>query len=289
MTAFLARFATIVAALAFVSCFCPAIALPRAVAQENGDYYEDLDEKLAALSSEDLEQLLLFVAGNVVHTLYHEGGHMLISELELPVLAQEEDAVDNLATITMLEVDTDDMDVFLTHAMIGWFLIAEDTYEDLTFYDEHDLNLQRGFRMLCLMVGADEEAFLEFARDAGLPEDRIESCAYDYEQASISWEVATEPYFRDSDTPAGKVKVVHDPAPESLETLALFLKESELLEEVSREFDTFYELPEEITFRATACGMDNAFWNPDDREVILCYELLGGFADIYLDDLAGGE
>jgi len=256
-----------------------------AASTDSGDYHETtttLDQDLAELPRKELEDLFVFVAGNALFTLYHEGGHMLVSELGLPVLAQEEDAVDNLATVSMLAADSDDMDAYLTQAMIGWFLIAEETYEDLIFYDEHDLDQQRGYTILCLMVGADEDAFLNLARELDLPEERIETCGFDYDQAAESWEIVTEPHLRDSDMPGGKIKVVHEPAPEGLEGVALFLKESGLMELVAEELDTFYDLPEEVTFRAAACGEENAFWDPDQREVILCHELLGGFADIYL-------
>jgi len=244
--------------------------------------YTSLDDAIAALPPDELEDLFVFVAGNLLFTLYHEGGHMLVSELEIPVLAQEEDAVDNLATLTMLADDSDDMDLFLTQAMIGWFLIADENYEDLVFYDEHDLDQQRGYKMLCMMVGADEDVFRELARDLGLPEERIESCGYDYDQASASWEVVTDPFLRDSDAPAGRIRVIHEPAPHGLESMAIFLKEAELMEEVARQLDTVYDLPHDITFRSAACGMENAFWDPQEREVTLCHELMGGFAEIYL-------
>ncbi|GAB4517847.1 MAG: hypothetical protein Tsb0019_17770 [Roseibium sp.] len=241
-----------------------------------------LDQEILALNPEEREELFVFVAGNALFTLYHEAGHMLVSELGLPVLAQEEDAVDNLATVSMLAADNDDMDLFLTQAMIGWFLIAEEDYDDLIFYGEHDLDQQRGYTILCLMVGADEDAFLELAGELGLPEERIETCGFDYEQAAASWEAVTDSFLRDGDAPGGKISVVHDPAPDELAALALFLKESELMELVAEEFDTLYDLPENVTFRAAECGIENAFWDPDRREVVLCHELLGGFADIYL-------
>ncbi len=249
----------------------------------------DLEKLLADLSTEDLNELFVFVAGNTLFTLYHESGHMLVSELGLPVLAQEEDAVDNLATVSMLAAGSEDMDLFLTNAMVGWFLIADENYDNLVFYDEHDLDQQRGYRMLCLMVGSDEEAFIDLALELGLPEERIETCSIDYEQVSASWEVTTDPFVRDSETPAGKIKIVYDPAQADLEPLALFLKESTLMELVAREIDTFYQLPEMITFRAKTCGMENAFWDPDTREVILCHELLAGFAELYLDSLAAED
>jgi len=259
----------------------PAMAAP-AEGSDHQPPLASLDQEIADLPRAELEEMFVFVAGNALFTLYHEGGHMLISELGLPVLAQEEDAVDNLATVSMLAADSDDMDTYLTQAMYGWFLIADEAYDNLVFYDEHDLDKQRGYAMLCLMVGADEDAFLDLARELDLPEERIETCGFDYDQAADSWEIVTDPYVRDGDAPGGKIKIVHEPAPEGLEAMALFLKESGLMELVAKELDTFYELPEEVTFRAAACGEENAFWDPEQREVILCHELLGGFADIFL-------
>ena len=159
------------------------------------------DARLAELASEDLEDLLVFVGGNALFAAYHEAGHMLVSELNIPVLGQEEDAVDNLATLSMLAADDDETDLLLINAMIGWFLVASLGSDDLVFYGEHDLDEQRGYRILCLMVGADEDAFLDLARDLDLPEERIETCAFDYEQTAASWEAVTDPYLRDGDTP----------------------------------------------------------------------------------------
>lgn len=271
-----------------LSAICLSIALilgslqPDAASADDASRFKDLTTEFQALPEEEQAELLDFVAGNTVFVTYHEAGHMLVSELELPVLAQEEDAVDNLATVSMLAADTEDMDVYLTHAMTGWFLMSEEDTDALVFYGEHDLDQQRGYRMLCLMVGADEDAFIDLAEDLELPEDRIESCALDFEQAADSWEYVTEPYVREEDTVAGRIKVVHEDAPASLAFLATFLKDEKILETIAAEFDTFYELPENVTFRAEPCQEDNAFWDVDTREVIICHELLGGFAELYL-------
>lgn len=249
------------------------------------DAASSLEESLSKLSSDDLESLLVFVGGNALFTAYHEAGHMLISELGIPVLAQEEDAVDNLATLSMLAAETEDTDILLINAMIGWFLVASDDYNDLVFYGEHDLDEQRGYRILCLMVGADEETFLDLAKDLGMPVDRIDACGFDYTQAADSWEAVTDPFVRDSETSGGKITVVHEPAPEGLESVALFLKEAEILEQVAEELDTFYDLPNSVTFRAASCDAENAFWDPATREVTVCHELLGGLAELYIREL----
>ncbi|WP_417671868.1 DUF4344 domain-containing metallopeptidase [Roseibium sp.] len=253
---------------------------------------EDLPERIKALSPEALEEMLVFVAGNTLFTLYHEAGHMLVSELGLPVLGQEEDAVDNLATITMLSRETDDMDLLLSNAMIGWFLIAEEDYDSLLFYGEHDLDLQRGYQMLCLMVGSDPDAFGDLAIELELPEERIETCSFDYDQSVTSWESVTDPHLHPEEqsaaTSKGQISVRYSAAPEDLELLSVFLYESQLMESVAEELDALYALPSPVTFNAMTCGEENAYWDPQAREMTLCYELMAGFADVYLNELYSG-
>lgn len=259
------------------------------MAEDKANQARSLDDRLTGLSSEELENLLVFVGGNALFAAYHEAGHMLISEFRIPVLGQEEDAVDNLATIVMLSDDSEDRDLLLINAMIGWFLVSSDEENDLVFYGEHDLDEQRGYRILCLMVGADEETFADIARDLEMPDERIESCAYDYAQTSDSWREVTDPHTSDSNVPGGKVTVSHEPASDGLKSVALFLKEAGILEQVAEDLDTYFKLPEQITLRTTSCGGSNAYWDANDRSVTLCHELLGAFAELYLDEIADAD
>jgi hypothetical protein len=36
-------------------------------------------------------------------------------------------------------------------------------------------------------------------------------------------------------------------------------------------------MPDDVSFTAMACGAPNAFWDTEERSVILCYELLSAF------------
>jgi len=51
-------------------------------------------ETLSDLTDEQLEEAKSFALGNTIFFLFHESGHMLVSEFDLPVLGKEEDAVD---------------------------------------------------------------------------------------------------------------------------------------------------------------------------------------------------
>lgn len=242
-----------------------------------------LDARLKALPSDALKDLFSFVAGNTLFTLFHEGGHMLVSELGLPVAGQQEEVVDTLTTMTMLATDSEDMNLYLSNAMIGWFLIADRNFDDLAFYRQHDLNSQRGSKMLCLLVGSDKEAFLDLALDLGLSKAQAETCSSAYEQAFRSWQQETNGYLRDDDTPAGMTAVDYGQAAPDLQAIEIFLRESGLMELAAEEFDRLYALPAPVSFSAKACSEKSAYWDPALHEVTVCYELMAGFAEIYLD------
>ena len=37
-----------------------------------------------------------------------------------------------------------------------------------------------------------------------------------------------------------------------------------------------------MTIEATSCGEANAYWDRDERRLVLCYELVGQYADMAL-------
>ena len=108
------------------------------------------------LTEEQREEAIAFAEANTTFVLLHEVGHMLVDQFEIPILGREEDAVDNLATLLLLWQETDEADNALIDAAYGWFLSdASETadFQASDFYDEHRLDLQRGYSIICKMIG----------------------------------------------------------------------------------------------------------------------------------------
>src|SRR5438128_1647538 len=104
-----------------------------------------------------------FVTGNVLFVLAHETAHALISVFEIPVIGREEDAADALATVVALKMGNTFADRVVVNAAKGWFLSDQrDRKEGIpsAFYDEHGLDLQRAYYIVCLMVGGAPEKFI---------------------------------------------------------------------------------------------------------------------------------
>jgi hypothetical protein len=80
----------------------------------------------------------------------------------------------------------------LADAAQGWFLSDrrdQKTGDKVNYYDEHGINLQRAYQIVCLMVGSDKDKFKDLASETKLPKARQDSCAGDYSNASYSWDL----------------------------------------------------------------------------------------------------
>jgi len=226
-----------------------------------------------------------FVAGNLVYVLMHELGHAQISERALPVLGgRDEDAADVYAITTMLAMGTTMSDWVLEQSAIGWFLLAkreERTRATLTFYDEHGLDKQRAYQIVCLMVGSDPKKFKQLADESKLPDSRRESCGPDYRNASYSWQELLKPHRRSPDRPKTRIDVVYGEAKGKLKVHADSARAMRLLETLADWAADEYVWKAPLTIEMRACGETGANWSPFTRKIVLCYELAEELAEVY--------
>ncbi len=62
---------------------------------------------------------------------------------------------------------------------------------------------------------------------------------------------------------------------------AELLKAAEVVPEMANFVATSFKLPFPVTFVLTSCGEANAFWNPEKRAVVYCYELGQAHLDLW--------
>ena len=58
------------------------------------------------------------------------------------------------------------------------------------------------------------------------------------------------------------------------------VREERLLERAAEFVSQHFLLPDELTLRTQECGVPDAYWDGDEREVVLCYELLEAFYNL---------
>ncbi|MBO6539653.1 MAG: hypothetical protein JJ969_09670 [Rhizobiaceae bacterium] len=248
---------------------------------------EKIPAEFTGLSEAQMEEVWEFVFGNALFVLMHEAGHMLISEFELPVLGREEDAVDALSTIIILESDSSVFDNALIDASDSWFLTgaaAGEAGADFAFWDEHSVEEQRAYAIVCMMIGHDAETFGGLDAVEDLPEERRESCVWEYQQTASSWFRLLEPHLRESGV--SEVEIVYEEVSQpDLAVYAEAFRDAGMLELAKELAADAFLLEAGIRFQMASCGEPNAFWDPQERLITYCYELGQAHAELLADYL----
>jgi Putative metallopeptidase len=238
--------------------------------------------RLKKLSAQAKRELVEFVVGNTIFVLGHELGHGLMIEMNMPVLGREEDAADSFAVVTALNIGSAFSERVLMEATKGWVLASKSDKkqgEALAFYDEHGLNLQRAYNVVCFMVGSNPEKYKTLAADTKLPKNRQTSCATDWKNTSWSWEEMLKPHLRSADQPMVAIKVEYEET-KKYAIQARVLRDMGLLEAFAQAAQR-YVWPNPLSMVARSCGEANARWSK--RTLILCYELADEFIELFLD------
>ncbi|MEO8671098.1 MAG: DUF4344 domain-containing metallopeptidase [Tahibacter sp.] len=133
------------------------------------------------------EQLDDAAASVFVFFLFHEIGHALIHVLDIPITGKEEDAADQLSA--WLLIDDEDGDKTALDAATSFYFDsqADGDADETAFADEHSLNKQRYFNILCWVYGSNPDAHADLVSDDELPEARAEQCAGEYQRLDKSW------------------------------------------------------------------------------------------------------
>jgi Putative metallopeptidase len=242
------------------------------------------DPTLKPLTHEQRKALIEFVAGNMLFALNHELGHALVSEMGLPVLGKEEDAVDAYAVLTMLAIGNSVSDRVLNETISGWFLDANRNAVEGTrvpFYDAHSVDKRRAYDIICLMVGFDPNKFAAAADKAQMPAERQGTCQGDYSNASWSWTTVLRLHLRPPSHPKQKFTVRYGPGQGQYDAIAKAFQTVGILELVADLANDHYVWRRPITFEMQTCGTPNADWDLAGHRIYLCYEMAQDFADLY--------
>jgi hypothetical protein len=122
---------------------------------------------------ENQKRLEAYVLANTRFTLLHEAAHYVFDVLEVPIAGREEDAADRLAALLMMPSDAghgpegerpsspDASDlVWVAYSWIstGRGALAQERGR-MAWYDEHSVDEQRGYQVLCMLYGNNPERY----------------------------------------------------------------------------------------------------------------------------------
>lgn len=135
------------------------------------------------------------IVGSTLFFMLHEMGHSLVDVLDLPITGREEDAVDDLAALIMIDAEASDD---LLAAIESFDTLAnglEESDEEVAYWDEHSLDIQRAYALDCVVYGSDPQEYGDLVRDDRLPESRAVRCPEEFEQKSESWDRLLWDYY----------------------------------------------------------------------------------------------
>jgi hypothetical protein len=247
--------------------------------------------RLKGKSQGQREKHVEFVVGNLLFVLGHETGHAVIREMGIPVVGREEDAADVFSILMALMCEEGFGDRVLANAALGWFLSdrrdrrdqrgRRDQGTEAKYYDEHGMDLQRAYHVVCLMVGSNPEKFASLADAAKLPPERQKTCQDDYRNAKWSWDQVLQSHLRQSDQAKTAINIVYGPGNGKYDAHAAVSQQTRLLETIAEGLSDRFSWREPITLEMQTCGDANARFEFRTRKVVVCYELADEFSGLY--------
>jgi hypothetical protein len=226
-----------------------------------------------------------FVIGNVGFIVLHEFGHAVIREFKVPLLGLEEDSADTIAAITMLHLDKAQprerapLVELLAMAAVGNALIWKSGLEkgsaEMAVWSQHSLSIRRFARVTCLIYGSDTTRFQWLVDLTKMAEIRADWCEDEYSIAEqgVAW--LARSYGSASKTPHGRISVKYvEPRTPAQQEARDFLQRTAVLEKVAAFVDTQFDFPKAFEVRVDRCTSPNAYWDPEQRELLFCYELV---------------
>jgi putative metallopeptidase DUF4344 len=160
-------------------------------------FLELFSKQAEGSSAEEQEKAAGKAVAALVFSFYHELGHALIDVYDLPATGREEDAVDQLATVMLLETwEGEDSELAILSSAEWFDLDASEREEEPDAADEHSLDEQRYYNLVCWIYGSDTEYFSDMVDDWQLPPARAERCESEYQRMSQAWNTLLGPHLR---------------------------------------------------------------------------------------------
>ncbi|MBI4144979.1 hypothetical protein HY493_02130 [Candidatus Woesearchaeota archaeon] len=129
------------------------------------------------------------VYSTVQFILQHEEGHAYIDLNDVPITGREEDVADQFAFsldyffyIVLTDLYPEDnltKNEKSINAAKWFFLGSDDELSSLAFYDEHGLDKQRYYNIMCWVYGTGPQEYSYFVEEGYLPEERAKRCVYE--------------------------------------------------------------------------------------------------------------
>ncbi len=169
----------------------------------------------------------------------------------------------------------------------SWQLAAERKMT-MPYWDQHSLGIQRYYSIVCLIYGSDTESEHYAHRVRELPAARASGCDAEFAQASaaLKWMLRNYEPAKDQVNFAQLTFQYEKTKTMQQQWAVDEIRRLNLLEQTVNTMARDFSLEKDFKVSMRSCGMPEASWNPQNRELTICYELFDAYHYIFRHNAA---
>jgi len=259
------------------------------------------------LTQNDIDEIYEFATNASMGIIFHEIGHLIVDEFNVPIFNNEEDVADSFMAWSLIQIPDEyasyeDYEYYAEepHKVIKGIsdyyyyltLLGKDTsqvYGKDSEYAIHSTDNKRFFNIACFMKGSNPEVFDTYITKRGLDYILEDQCDYNYALMSDAWwdvfkgsaqgeeyefwEVYVENYVQKIFLNFQDTNVnIHQYFEEYAKPTILYFLQNVIAQ---------VKLREDYTLSFEYCDGDiNAYYISTQNKILFCYELVEEFMNI---------
>jgi hypothetical protein len=136
---------------------------------------------------------------------------------------------------------------------------------------------------MCLLAGGSPQAVSLPPSMGGAADGRMDDCAVEYAKADRAVQWLVDSYGRGpADPPGEPVQIIYEATRTQMQNRLLAkIRERRLGELTVAALTARFSLSRPLRIVMRVCQRPTAIWNPEAGELVLCYDLLDAFYQIY--------
>ncbi len=150
-------------------------------------FYPALYREYGGDQSKIADEMFYAVRDTLLFIRQHEAGHAWIAIRGAPITGREEDVADQFAFArhymveVLFNVSKEDRNSVSINAAKWYFFNHNSNLnsEQIPYYDEHGLDMQRFYNIMCWVYGTDPISYSYFVDEGYLPIERAKRCPYE--------------------------------------------------------------------------------------------------------------
>lgn len=246
------------------------------------------------------------ILGTTFGIFFHEFGHALIGETNLPATGPEEDTVDEfssfvLSTAVGLEgasgADNKYMEEIAEYAVLYWYYSgvtkAQSGLEN-DWQDEHAPDMKRFRNSFCILYGSNPARYEDIAQKVGFEERTKARCINGFQKRLNAWNTIMSSVVKNPESalddgyPAGQADneirlSFQQPHSRTGKIIYEELHKSGVMQTIMSEFSKMVMWPRELEIEFRECEEINAWYDPQIGKITMCYSLIDFASQVIFD------